>query len=130
MRLLVAAALLAGMTAAPARAADRWEANTQTCIGLYGALADQAQPLADWAPVLKRSNLTQIDWAARKAALLKKDDDGFYAAMADPYETNFKMGFLRDRIDSTAADTSAALELSQACDKANGFSPSFTVPGS
>lgn len=128
--LLLTAVGLTVLAAAPAQAADRWQADTQTCIGVYGALADQAQPLADWSAALKRSNLTQIDWAARKATLVANDEYDIYAAAAEPYETGFKMGFLRDRIVGTAKNTSDALELSQACDKANGFSPSLTVSGS
>jgi hypothetical protein len=126
MRLPVLALLLAAI-AAPV-AADDWKTDVSTCAGAYGALADQAGEMAAWAPLLGRSNLARIDWAARKARLL--DGSPVYEAASGPYERNFKMMVLADRIDGTAKGAATVLELSQACDKAFKLSPSFEIPAS
>lgn len=113
-----------------AMAADPIPAEATQCLGAYGALADQAQSLSAWSPALGRSNITQIDWAARHDKLLKAKDQGtgITAAASDVYVNAYRMRFLRDQIDGTAADTSAILELSVRCDQANHFSPSFAIP--
>lgn len=124
MRLPILVLLFAAI-AAPA-VADDWKIDVSTCAGAYGALADQSDEMAAWAPMLGRSNLTRIDWAARKAKVL--DGSPVYEAAAGPYENNFKMMILSDRIDGTAKGNAAVLELSQACDQAFKLSPSFEVP--
>jgi len=113
-----------------AMADDAIPADIPQCAGAYGALADQAPTLSAWSPALGRSNLTKIDWAARQAALLKAKDQGtgIYTGAAGIYLTAYKMRMAADRINSTAADTSAILELSIRCDKTYGYSPSFAIP--
>lgn len=111
-------------------------AEASQCLGAYGALADQAQAMAAWAPALGRSNLAKIDWAGRRTKLLRivdADDvaageEGFYESVSAPYLIGYKMRLAADRINSTAADTSAILELSIRCDQAFHYSPSFAIP--
>lgn len=113
-----------------AMAAEPIPAEVSPCLGAYGALADQAQALSVWSSLLGRSNLKTIDWAARRAKLLKADSDSadLYEATSGPYLEVFKMRMAADRINGTAADTSAILELSVRCDQAFHYSPSFAIP--
>ena len=119
-----------------AMAEDVIPAETSQCLGAYGALADQAQAMSAWAPALGRSNLAKIDWAGRRTKLLRivdADDvaageEGFYESVSAPYLIGYKMRLAADRINGTAADTSAILELSIRCDQAFHYSPSFAIP--
>jgi hypothetical protein len=113
-----------------AMAADPIPAEVSQCLGAYAALADQAQAMSSWSPALGRSNLVKIDWAARHARLLEVEGKGtgIYEASSAIYVRVYKMRLETDRIDGTAADTSAILELSVRCDQANHFSPSFAIP--
>jgi len=120
-----------------AMAEDAIPAETSQCLGAYGALADQAQAMSAWSAALGRSNLTKIDWAGRRTKLLKTVDadedlaegeEGFFESVSAPYLIGYKMRLAADRINGTAADTSAILDLSIRCDQANHFSPSFAIP--
>ena len=113
-----------------AMAAEPIPAEVSQCLGAYGALADQARAMAAWSPALGRSNLTKIDWAARQAKLLKAEDrgTGIYAASSGIYVNGYKMRLAGDRVNGTAADTSAILELSVRCDQVHHYSPSFAIP--
>lgn len=120
-------AILVLLAPAPALA-DGFQADAPTCAGVYGVLAEQKQAMANWAPALARSNLVAIDWAARRRKVL--GDSVIYEAASGPYQTAFGMRLTADRINGTAKDTAQVLELSQACDKAFGFTPSFAIPES
>lgn len=113
-----------------AMAADPIPAEVSQCLGAYGALASQAQAMAAWSSALGRSNLVKIDWAARRANLLEVEDQGsgIYEASSGIYVNAYVMRLAADRINGTAADTAAILELSVRCDQANHFSPSFAIP--
>ncbi len=126
MRRIAALPILAVLFAGPALAQDAWKTDKSTCIGVYGALARQKNDLAAWAPVLGKSNLLAIDWAARKQQLL--GDSAIFAAASKAYEDNFEMMMLRDRVDGVASGTAAVLGLSQRCDEAFKITPSFTMP--
>ncbi|MDP1738379.1 MAG: hypothetical protein Q8L23_13185 [Caulobacter sp.] len=138
MRLaLQSLAVALSMLGGTAMAEDLIPAEVPQCLGAYGALADQAQAMSAWSPALGRSNLTKIDWAARRARLLRTADgepeegeEGFFESVSSPYLNGYKMRLAADRINGTAADTSAILELSIRCDQANHFSPSFAIPAS
>lgn len=79
-----------------------------------------------WASVLAKTNFVTIDWAGRKKKVI--DGSPVYEAASGPYENNFEMMILRDRIDGGAKGTATVLELSQKCDAALGYSPTFTIP--
>lgn len=113
-----------------AMAAEPIPADVPQCLGAYGALADQAQAMSAWSSALGRSNLAKIDWAARKANLLEVEDQGsgIYEASSGIYVRAYAMRLAADRINGTAADTAAILELSVRCDQANHYSPSFAIP--
>ena len=131
MRLvLISLAVVLSLPASVALAADPIPAEVSQCLGAYGALADQAPAMSSWSSALGRSNLTKIDWAARRAKLLEAEDQGtgIYAASSGIYVNAYVMRLTGDRIDGTAADTSAILELSIRCDQAFHFSPSFAIP--
>lgn len=132
---LFSLAILLSLPGSVAMADDPIPAEVSQCLGAYGALADQAQAMSAWSTALGRSNLTQIDWAARRARLLRTADgepeegeEGFFESVSSPYLNAYKMRLAADRINGTAADTSAILELSVRCDQANTFSPSFAIP--
>lgn len=123
-------ALFLSLCGGAALAEDAIPADVPQCLGAYGALADQAQALSAWSSALGRSNVTRIDWAARRAALLEAEDQGtgIYTGAGGIYLTAYKMRMAADRINSTAADTSAILELSIRCDQRFHYSPSFAIP--
>jgi len=127
MRPLAVAALFAALFASPAAAQDPWKVDKSSCIGAYGALARQKDQLVAWAPALGKTNFVSIDWAARKAQLL--GGSSIYEAASKPYEDNYEMMMLRDRIDGGAKGAATVLELSQRCDEAFKFSPTFAMPG-
>lgn len=131
MRLLpFSLAIALSLQGGVAMAADPIAAEVPQCLGAYGALASQAQAMSAWSPALGRSNLTRIDWAARKAKLLEDEDQGsgIYEASSRIYVNAYVMRLAKDRIDHTAADTAAILELSVRCDQAFHYSPSFAIP--
>jgi hypothetical protein len=66
--LTILACALAGL-AARAHARDEWKNDADTCSGLYGALEERQASIAQINGAVAKSNLTSIDWAARKAGL-------------------------------------------------------------
>lgn len=113
-----------------AMAAEPIPAEVSQCLGAYGALASEAEAMSAWSSALGRSNLTKIDWAARKAKLLEAKDQGtgIYQASSGVYVNAYVMRLTGDRINQAAADTAAILELSVRCDQAFHYSPSFAIP--
>ncbi|MBI5941431.1 MAG: hypothetical protein HY859_13490 [Caulobacterales bacterium] len=127
---LISLAIVLSSPAGVAMAEDPIPAEVSQCLGAYGALADQAPAMSSWSSALGRSNLTKIDWAARRTKLLEAEDQGvgIYAASSGLYVNAYVMWLTADRINHTAADTAAILELSVRCDQAFHFSPSFAIP--
>lgn len=116
----------ASLLAAPA-VAQEWEATKVNCVGAYGALAHETASHVTWRPQFGQgTNLTTIDWAARRVKLLA----GGVAteAAAKVAEDNFRQMLRKDRIDDFAQGTGVVIELTMRCDKAFGYSPSFVIP--
>ncbi len=123
----VALGLAAALLAAPAFA-EEWPADKVTCVGAYGALAQEVTAHVAWEPNFgKGTNLTTIDWAARRLKLL--NGSPVIEAGAKAYEDNFRQMLRKDRIDDVAKNTGVVIELSMRCDQAFGNSPSFVIPG-
>ncbi|MDO9334808.1 MAG: hypothetical protein Q7T61_00265 [Caulobacter sp.] len=123
---IAALGLAASLLAAPAFAQD-WAADKVTCVGAYGALAQEVPAHVAWEPKFGQgTNLTTIDWASRRTKLLA----GGVAteAAAKVYEDNFRQMLRKDRIDDVAKGTGVVIELSMRCDTAFGYAPSFVIP--
>lgn len=123
---IVLLGLAAGLIAAPA-VAQEWEATKVNCVGAYGALAQEVPSHVAWEPKFGQgTNLTTIDWGARRVKLLA----GGVAteAAAKVVEDNFRQMLRKDRIDDVARGTGVVIELTMRCDRAFGYSPSFVIP--
>ncbi|WGM41046.1 hypothetical protein [Caulobacter sp. NIBR1757] len=121
-----ALALIASLSAVPALA-EEWQATKVACAGAYGALAEEVPAHVAWGPNFGNgTNLTTIDWAARRQSLLKANPG--IAREAGDYEENFRQMLRMDRIDNVARGTGVVIELSMRCDQAFGNSPSFVIP--
>lgn len=119
--------LAAALFAAPAFAQD-WKADKVTCVGAYGALAQEVPAHVAWEPKFGQgTNLTTIDWAARRQKLLSANRE--IEREAGDYEDNFRQMLRKDRIDDVAKGTGVVIELSMRCDQAFGNTPSFVIPG-
>lgn len=117
----------ASLLAAPA-VAQEWEATKVNCVGAYGALAQEVPSHVAWEPKFGQgTNLTTIDWAARRVKLLAGGVG--IQAEAKLVEDNFRQMLRKDRIDDVAKGTGVVIELSMRCDQAFGYSPSFVIPG-
>ena len=115
-----------GLLAGPALAQE-WEATKVNCVGAYGALAQEVPAHVAWEPRFGQgTNLTTIDWGARRLKLL----NGGVAteAAAKVAEDNFRQMLRKDRIDDVARGTGVVIELSMRCDTTFGYSPSFVIP--
>lgn len=118
--------LVASLIAGPALAQD-WPATSVACAGAYGALAQEVPAQVLWAPNFGNgTNLTTIDWGARRQSLLKASPE--IAREAATYEENFRQMLRKDRIDNIAKGTGVVIELSMRCDQTFGNSPSFVIP--
>ena len=123
---IVLLGLAAGFIAAPA-VAQEWPADKVTCAGAYGALQQEVAAHVAWEPNFgKGTNLTTIDWGARRKTLIATapaiEND------ATDYEDNFRQMLRKDRIDDVAKNTGVVIELSMRCDRAFNYSPSFVIP--
>ncbi len=122
----LALGLAASLLAAQAFAED-WPADKVTCVGAYGALAQEAAALSLWRPkIAEGTNFATIDWAARRVKLL--GGSPVMEASGKSYEDNFRQMLRRDRIDNVSQNTGVVIDLSMRCDKAFGYSPSFVIP--
>lgn len=118
--------LAAALLAVPAFAED-WAADKVNCVGVYGAIAQEAAAHVAWRPQLgDGTNFTTIDWKGRRLKLL----NGGVAteAAAKVVEDNFRQMLRKDRIDDFSSGTGVVIELSMRCDQVFGYSPTFTIP--
>lgn len=120
--LMILACAFAGLAARAQAGAEEWKSDAETCSGLYGALEERKASMAQINAAVAKSNLASIDWAARKAGLQAKLQEQIKPKL---YQDNFNMMVLKDTIDGTTEGMATVLDLSQRCDAAFGFKPSF-----
>lgn len=124
---MIAVLSLGLMVAGAARAQETFNTDAPTCGGVYAAIGDTRGRLTETFTPLARTNLNEIDWAARHAKLAEGADDALRAGQL-AFGTNFKVMLTSDIIDHTSKSIGTVLNLSQRCDTANGFTPSFALP--
>ena len=131
-------ALLAGlvgaltMTAGAASAVDQiksddFKTDTPTCAGVYGALADTRQRMADTWPIFKQSNIFEIDYPGRRDKLMAGAGPDIKIGQA-AYETQFKVALVGSIIEKKGGQLGEVLKVAARCDFANNTMPTFTPP--
>mgnify|MGYP001251383776 CR=1 FL=1 len=115
------------LLAAPALAADggKWPVNRESCVGAYGALDNQGAILSVVMPERLKGNIGAIDWAARRAAVLR--GSSVIEAASAIYLATFDAALEDFQTAGPPAEAEEVFKLAAQCDRQFGQVPALTA---
>jgi hypothetical protein len=117
--------LLLSLLAGPAFAAGTWPVNRESCAGAYGALDNQGAILSVVMSERLKGNIGAIDWAARRAAVVR--GSSVIEAASAIYLATFDSALEDYQTAGPPAKAEEVFQLAAQCDQQFGQTPALTA---